>query len=94
MDGLTGTITNIQLGDNTTLEQDFWYYTSYAGNNEEFRNRSSGAYIFRPYGRPIMINPQPKIKGYKGTLLCVLNLLKNFQYCTHKHECILLSILQ
>lgn len=30
------------------LSQSFHYYDAMEGNNEEFRNRSSGAYIFRP----------------------------------------------
>lgn len=30
------------------ISQEFLYYEGYIGNNREYKNRSSGAYIFRP----------------------------------------------
>lgn len=35
-------------GAQASLKQTFFYYAAAAGNNAEFLNRSSGAYIFRP----------------------------------------------
>lgn len=32
----------------TKLSQNFLFYKGFAGNNREYKNRSSGAYIFRP----------------------------------------------
>uniref|UniRef100_A0A1B6CDC3 Alpha-mannosidase n=1 Tax=Clastoptera arizonana TaxID=38151 RepID=A0A1B6CDC3_9HEMI len=68
INGSTGRM-DIQLMD-IPLEQNFWYYNSFSGNNGEFRNRSSGAYIFRPTNSdPEIINPLPKIRGFKGPLV-------------------------
>lgn len=50
------------------FEQNFFYYVSAAGNNDDSgMNRSSGAYIFRPNSTLIPINQQPTVKHYKGT---------------------------
>ncbi len=35
-------------GVSSQLSQNFLYYKGFAGNNREYKNRSSGAYIFRP----------------------------------------------
>lgn len=37
-------------GVTSKLTQTFFYYEAAVGNNKEFLNRSSGAYIFRPNG--------------------------------------------
>lgn len=44
-----GLLTEISVdGVTSKLSQNFWYYKGFAGNNREYKNRSSGAYIFRP----------------------------------------------
>ncbi|XP_015516452.1 lysosomal alpha-mannosidase isoform X2 [Neodiprion lecontei] len=48
-DGSTCALRTIRSGvTNMRIAQSFHYYESSQGNNEEFENRSSGAYIFRP----------------------------------------------
>ncbi|XP_063226460.1 lysosomal alpha-mannosidase-like isoform X2 [Bacillus rossius redtenbacheri] len=59
----------MQVGD-LPLHQDFYYYAGFQGNNEEFVNRSSGAYIFRPKGSdPIRVAAKVQSKVYKGPLV-------------------------
>lgn len=44
-----GLLTEINVdGVISQLSQNFLFYKGYAGNNREIKNRSSGAYIFRP----------------------------------------------
>lgn len=57
-------------GANISLDQEFLYYEGMVGNNEEFRNRSSGAYIFRPNGtEPRRVTDKATAKVYKGELV-------------------------
>ncbi|XP_011181146.2 lysosomal alpha-mannosidase isoform X1 [Zeugodacus cucurbitae] len=52
------------------INQEFVYYEGAIGNNREFRNRSSGAYIFRPARDQVRsISLQPKLKVYRGNLV-------------------------
>ncbi|XP_036321214.1 lysosomal alpha-mannosidase isoform X2 [Rhagoletis pomonella] len=52
------------------VNQEFVYYEAAIGNNREFRNRSSGAYIFRPANDQVRsISLQPKLKIYRGNLV-------------------------
>jgi len=54
-----------------SVSQNFYYYKGYIGNNEEFANRSSGAYIFRPNGsQALLVSSTPKTISYKGKSLC------------------------
>jgi len=72
MNGRSGLSTKLHgpgFSDEPSFEQSFYYYESSVGNNDEPKNRSSGAYIFRPKSSTIMINPQPTIKYYKGPLV-------------------------
>lgn len=49
IDQATGLISSVTSNNITLpLTQEYLYYEGYVGNNEIFRNRSSGAYIFRP----------------------------------------------
>jgi len=52
------------------VSQNFYYYKGYIGNNKEFANRSSGAYIFRPNGsEALLVSSTPKWFTYKGESL-------------------------
>lgn len=46
---VNGLLSEINVdGTRSNLSQNFLYYQGFAGNNREYKNRSSGAYIFRP----------------------------------------------
>lgn len=52
------------------VHQEFLWYKGAIGNNEEFRNRSSGAYIFRPDGKEATpFDGEPKVNVVKGPLV-------------------------
>uniref|UniRef100_A0A182K5Y1 Alpha-mannosidase n=1 Tax=Anopheles christyi TaxID=43041 RepID=A0A182K5Y1_9DIPT len=53
-------------GVTNRLRQTFVYYEGTLGNNEEFRNRSSGAYIFRPNGTEKAVTENVQLKVVKG----------------------------
>ncbi|XP_026271901.1 lysosomal alpha-mannosidase isoform X2 [Frankliniella occidentalis] len=70
LDPETGLVRHIRAGGvNVSLEQNFFYYEGMSGNNEEFRNRSSGAYIFRPNGTAFPVADKATVKSYKGDLV-------------------------
>lgn len=51
IDADTGLVSEVTMnGKSIPLEQNFFYYNGTVGNNRESKNRSSGAYIFRPNG--------------------------------------------
>ncbi|KAL3274851.1 hypothetical protein HHI36_019633 [Cryptolaemus montrouzieri] len=50
IDRSTGLVASVTINNVTVpLSQEYLYYEGFVGNNEVFDNRSSGAYIFRPY---------------------------------------------
>lgn len=52
------------------VNQEFLYYEAAVGNNKEFRNRSSGAYIFRPISdRVRTVAVAPEITIWRGDLV-------------------------
>jgi len=52
------------------VSQEFLFYEGAVGNNAEFLNRSSGAYIFRPNENKIhFATDQVEIEVYKGDLV-------------------------
>nr|AYV99578.1 venom polypeptide [Dolopus genitalis] len=51
------------------IVQDFLYYEAAVGNNAEFENRSSGAYIFRPNNTVNFISTKIKIEVFRGPLV-------------------------
>ncbi|XP_034247480.1 lysosomal alpha-mannosidase-like isoform X3 [Thrips palmi] len=70
LDEATGRVRNLRVGGaNLSVAQDFLYYPAMVGNNEEFRNRSSGAYIFRPNGTALPVSEKATMKVYKGALV-------------------------
>ncbi|XP_035912890.1 lysosomal alpha-mannosidase-like [Anopheles stephensi] len=56
-------------GETHSLKQNFLYYDGALGNNEEFRNRSSGAYIFRPNGTEKTVTDVVEIQVVKSDLV-------------------------
>lgn len=51
------------------VRQNFYLYEGFAGDNREFKNRSSGAYIFRPKTKALNIVDQAKINVIRGELV-------------------------
>ncbi|KDR11229.1 lysosomal alpha-mannosidase isoform X2 [Zootermopsis nevadensis] len=71
LDWETGSLKSMVL-DRTkfSVSQDFYYYKGYIGDNKEFVNRSSGAYIFRPNGsEALSVSSTKKSSTYKGDLV-------------------------
>ncbi|XP_053661562.1 lysosomal alpha-mannosidase-like [Anopheles marshallii] len=56
-------------GETHSLKQHFLYYDGALGNNEEFRNRSSGAYIFRPNGTEKTVTEVVEIQVVKSDIV-------------------------
>lgn len=48
------------------FSQNFFYYQGYLGNNWIPKNRSSGAYIFRPNGTEQFVSSQAKLEVVRG----------------------------
>ncbi|XP_073823591.1 lysosomal alpha-mannosidase-like [Musca autumnalis] len=65
-----GTLYNVQMnGVAEDITQQFYYFKGAYGNNGEFKNRSSGAYIFRPNGTEVLIGTKANLTIYNGTLV-------------------------
>ncbi|XP_055596638.1 lysosomal alpha-mannosidase-like isoform X1 [Uranotaenia lowii] len=56
-------------GISSRLRQTFIYYQGALGDNEEFKNRSSGAYIFRPNGTENHVADTVRINVVKGSVV-------------------------
>ncbi|GFG40564.1 hypothetical protein Cfor_04486 [Coptotermes formosanus] len=71
LDGKTGLLKSVVMDEvELPISQNFYYYKGYIGDNEEFANRSSGAYIFRPNGsQALLVSATPKTISYKGDLV-------------------------
>ncbi|KAJ1527978.1 hypothetical protein ONE63_007908 [Megalurothrips usitatus] len=66
----TGQVHGVHAGGaNISLNQNFLYYRSMAGDNEQFSTRASGAYIFRPNGTEVPVTGKASVKVYKGDLV-------------------------
>lgn len=77
MSGLPSKLTIPGVSESSSFQQNFFFYSSYAGNNEVYQNQSSGAYVFRPNSSLVGITSQATTKIYKGTILDVSPLLGN-----------------
>uniref|UniRef100_A0A1L8EG59 Alpha-mannosidase n=1 Tax=Haematobia irritans TaxID=7368 RepID=A0A1L8EG59_HAEIR len=65
-----GILYNVQMnGVNENITQEFYYYKGAYGDNREFKNRSSGAYIFRPNGTEVLLSPKANLTIFNGTLV-------------------------
>ena len=69
-DGGTGLVKKVRRGQSEMkVEQNFFYYRAMVGNNSDFDNRASGAYIFRPNGsQPLPVASQVNYTVYKGNV--------------------------
>ncbi|XP_067625390.1 lysosomal alpha-mannosidase [Eurosta solidaginis] len=64
----SGHLSKVEMnGITENIRQDFFYYKAASGNNMEFKNRSSGAYIFRPNGTELLIGDTVSLSIYEGT---------------------------
>lgn len=75
VDEQTGLLSEISMnGVKLVVGQQFLYYRGTVGNNEVAKNRSSGAYIFRPNGtEAYKIAEKAQIDLYKGDLMIELH---------------------
>ena len=73
IDRVTGFVTSIvKNGEEFPLDQKFYYYESFVGNNDDPESRSSGAYVFRPSNQePTQIGTSSYNEVYKGKFLIV-----------------------
>lgn len=71
VDKATGLLTEMTMnGVTLPISQEFLFYNGFVGDNKEFANRSSGAYIFRPNGTsPTSITDTVKVKAIQGSIL-------------------------
>jgi lysosomal alpha-mannosidase len=70
LDKETGHLSAIEVnGLKQSVDQSFYYYEGSAGDNEEAKNRSSGAYIFRPASDAIKVAKQAKVVTFKGPIV-------------------------
>lgn len=60
-----------QNGVVTNIKQNFFFYKGAIGDNREFKNRSSGAYIFRPNitSEQLAINTKADIRVIRGPIV-------------------------
>ncbi|XP_050306367.1 lysosomal alpha-mannosidase-like [Anthonomus grandis grandis] len=78
LDSETGLVKSVKFDDQTyPLKQNFYYYKGFVGNNNEFKNRSSGAYIFRPDGDLIEASPKASYKTYSTPIVAEAHLTFN-----------------
>lgn len=56
-------------GVSNRLHQQFYYYEGAAGNNGESKNRSSGAYIFRPNNTERLLSEKVSVKVVRGPIV-------------------------
>lgn len=67
-DTTTGGLKTVKMnGFTENIQQTFGIYKGYRGNNGESKNRSSGAYVFRPYGDIEIVNNKVELSFYNGT---------------------------
>lgn len=65
-----GQLKEIQAnGISSSFKQNFHYYEGALGNNGEWLNRSSGAYIFRPNSTEQLLSKNLKFKVVKGAIV-------------------------
>lgn len=51
------------------VNQNFYYYNGFVGDNGAYENRSSGAYIFRPNGTLKAVADKVEYKIFKGEIV-------------------------
>ncbi|XP_037711114.1 lysosomal alpha-mannosidase [Drosophila subpulchrella] len=70
-DTTTGGLKTIEMnGIAETIQQSFGVYKGFRGNNDEAKNRSSGAYVFRPDGDiEVLNNNKVELTFYNGSIV-------------------------
>jgi lysosomal alpha-mannosidase len=72
LDPNTGLLQEVILnGQTVKVAQEFLYYEGFVGDNEEPKNRSSGAYIFRPVPDKdaVVVAEKAQVKIFKGQIV-------------------------
>jgi lysosomal alpha-mannosidase len=72
LDPNTGLLQEVILnGQTVKVAQEFLYYEGFVGDNEEPKNRSSGAYIFRPVPDKdaVVVAEKAQVKIFRGTIV-------------------------
>ncbi|KAJ9591913.1 hypothetical protein L9F63_001515, partial [Diploptera punctata] len=74
LDEITGLVKSIVInGEERALDQNFYYYDGYVGDNSDASRRASGAYVFRPIRQePKVVSSSAKFQVYKGIVIFLL----------------------
>lgn len=71
-------MSHIKIGNLTIpLEQNFYFYQGFVGDNSVFENRSSGAYIFRPQGDLVKVTDKVQYSIHEGNVVAELHQVFN-----------------
>ncbi|XP_066256477.1 lysosomal alpha-mannosidase-like [Euwallacea similis] len=74
----TGLLNKIVINNfEVPVSQNFYYYKGFVGDNREFKNRSSGAYIFRPDGALIKVAEKINYTIYRGDIVAEVHQIFN-----------------
>lgn len=81
-------------GVETKVRQNFFYYEGAIGDNKEFKNRSSGAYIFRPNitRTPDPVNLRPDIRIVTGPLVDEVHQVMDCEIFIQYHQCLIFCV--
>lgn len=70
IDSKTGLLNKVIMNNQAIdLDQKFFYYEGFVGDNAKFINRSSGAYIFRPTDKARSVAETTKFAIFMGNLV-------------------------
>ncbi|XP_066147908.1 lysosomal alpha-mannosidase-like [Euwallacea fornicatus] len=78
IDPNTGLLTKIVINNlEVPVSQNFYYYKGFVGDNRQFENRSSGAYIFRPDGALVKVAEKINYTIYRGDIVAEVHQVFN-----------------
>lgn len=72
-------------GATSRLTQSFFYYEGAVGNNKEYLNRSSGAYIFRPNSTERILSDKVRTFSFR---------FKGFQFCIYTTQQVMTTVIK